>query len=53
MENVAYVFQHQFTGVQIFVYHANDIEDAKFQFNSLVLNSSDWIYLKQAVANDR
>lgn len=43
--NIAYVFQHRYTGVQIFVYHCISKDDARYQFKSIVINTEDWIYL--------
>lgn len=43
--NTAHVFQHKFTGVQIFVYHRATKEIAKTEFVHLVLNPDDWIYI--------
>ena len=46
------VFQHKFTGVQIFVYHAKDEHDARIQFWNLVNDVESWIYLGQKKATD-
>lgn len=45
MTNQAHVFQHDITGVQIFVYHANDYVSAKKKFYNLVIDGHLWIYL--------
>lgn len=50
--NEAHVFQHKYTGVQIFVYHCIDEKDARYQFRSLVLTTDSWIYLGQKTATD-
>lgn len=39
--NKAYVFQHKFTGVQLFVYHTKSIEEAETKFKSAVVNFND------------
>lgn len=48
--NEAYVFQHKYTGVQIFVYHAKDIEDAKYKFKYIVIKPEDWVYLDKKIS---
>lgn len=48
----AYVFQHKYTGVQIFVYHSIGELDARDQFRSIVINDKDWICLGKKVATD-
>ena len=50
--NEAHVFQHKYTGVQIFVYHCNDEIDARYKFINLVISYSDWEYLGKKVANN-
>lgn len=41
----AHVFQHKFSGVQIFVYHEKDQVSAKQQFYKIVVEHTDWMYL--------
>ncbi len=43
--NDAYVFQHRYTGVQIFVFHAIDEISAKKKFYKDVVEHNNWIYL--------
>ncbi len=43
--NKAYVFQHNTTGVQIFVYHAINNSDALRKFYNLVIDPSMWTSL--------
>lgn len=43
--NKAHVFQHNTTGVQIFVWHCSTEEQAKSKFTSVVINSKDWEFL--------
>lgn len=50
--NEAHVFQHQFTGLQIFVYHVEDKWNAKLKLFGIVENHLDWIYLGKKVATD-
>ena len=50
--NKAHVFQHQFTGVQIFVYHKPDQYHAKLELFSIVDNHRDWIYLGKKITTD-
>lgn len=40
----AHTFQEQYTGIQIFVFHAKSKEDAQRKFAHLVLDSSNWLY---------
>lgn len=48
----AHVFQHKYSGVQIFVYHVTDEIQAKQKFAGIVNDSDDWIYLgKKSVIN--
>lgn len=50
----AHVFQHNYTGVQIFVFHfVNEIQ-AKQKFTDIVNDADDWIYLgKKSVNNSQ
>jgi hypothetical protein len=48
--NEAHVFQHQFTGVQIFVYRQHSELQARGELYNIVINPSDWIYLGKKVA---
>lgn len=43
--NKAYVFQHDTTGVQIFVYHAKSEDDARSKFNPTVIDPKRWVYI--------
>jgi hypothetical protein len=48
----AHVFQHNTTGVQIFVYHCTTELTARAQFASIVHNHQDWVYLGQKIAQE-
>ncbi len=48
--NEAHVFQHKTTGVQIFVYRKNSIEEANKELVGLVFYPENWIYLCKKVA---
>ena len=50
--NKAHVFQHNTTGLQIFVYHQPSVSLAQCELYGMVANSSDWIYLGQKTAQD-
>jgi len=50
--NKAFVFQHNTTGVQIFVYHAKHKNDAISRFSSLVIDPEKWVYIGLKVADD-
>lgn len=52
MINKAHVFQHKYTGVQIFVYHAKDIDQAKREISLVVKEPENWVYLCQKVAQE-
>lgn len=52
MNNKAHVFQHPYTGVQIFVYHKNSKDLAYSEFSSLVFDADIWVYLGEKVAFD-
>lgn len=41
----AHVFQHKYTGIQIFVFHVEDQTQAKLKFYKLVIEHTDWVYL--------
>lgn len=48
----AHVFQENYTGVQMFVFHCVDSVQAKSKFASVVINSNNWTYLgKKTVIN--
>ena len=48
----AHVFQHNYTGVQIFVFHfVNEIQ-AKQKFTDIVNDADDWIYLGKKSVNN-
>ena len=48
--NEAHVFQHKYTGTQIFVYHCNDEFQAKSKLVGLIINTDNWLYLCKKVA---
>lgn len=48
--NEAYVFQHKYTGLQLFVYHKHSKEHAYDELEDFVLDSEDWVYLGKKVA---
>jgi hypothetical protein len=50
--NQAFVFQHTFTGVQIFVYHAKDEQQAKRELNLVVKDGNNWVYLCKKVVQE-
>jgi len=50
--NEAHVFQHKYTGVQIFVYHCNSELIARAKFVNSVYDDHDWIYLCKKVATE-
>ena len=50
--NEAHVFQHKYTGVQIFVYHAEDINEAKRTMSLVVIEPEKWVYLCKKVAKE-
>ena len=50
--NEAYVFQEKYRGLQIFVYNANSIDDAKSKLTGLVASPYNWIYLCKKIASD-
>ena len=50
--NEAHVFQHKYTGVQIFVYHCNDEFQAKSKLVGLIINTDNWLYLCKKVATE-
>lgn len=50
MINEAYVFQEQYLGLQVFVYHAIDKFDAESKLVGLVINPDNWIYLCKKTA---
>lgn len=50
--NKAHVFQHKYTGIQIFVYYQDSKTDAKLEFFRLVVNHEDWVYLGMKIAID-
>ena len=52
MMNEAHVFQHQFTGLQIFVYHKKSRDHAYGELYNIVVNPKDWIYLGKKVSTD-
>lgn len=43
--NKAHVFQHKYTGVQIFIYHRTCEMTARFEFESIVIDDRDWTYI--------
>ena len=48
----AHVFQHVYTGLQIFVYGANDENQAKREIKLVVKDSDNWVYLCKKVAQE-
>jgi hypothetical protein len=50
--NEAHVFQHKYTGIQIFVYQFNTVELAHSSLSCLVFDKNDWIYLCKKVATE-
>ncbi len=50
--NKAHVFQHKYTGVQIFVYHGKDELNAKSKFYQLIKNPDNWVYIGQKVTTN-
>lgn len=48
--NKAHVFQHKYTGVQIFVYHSIDEFDAESKLVGLVINTDNWQYIGEKIA---
>ena len=43
--NEAHVFQHKYTGIQIFVYHCKSQYGARLKFLNIVTDETDWVYL--------
>ena len=41
----AHVFQHKYTGAQMFIFHKNSQEQAQIVLNESVPNAEDFIYL--------
>lgn len=41
----AHVFQHKYTGVQIFVFHVENQLKANQKFAAIVVDDRDWLYL--------
>jgi hypothetical protein len=41
----AHTFQHNTTGVQIFIFHVNSEQQARSKMASTVIHTPDWIYL--------
>ena len=52
MINEAHVFQHKYTGVQTFVYHAKDEQQAKREVDLVVKEPDNWIYLCKKTAQE-
>lgn len=50
--NEAHVFQHKYTGVQIFVYQCKNELTATLQFMSIVTDHRDWIYIGKKTATE-
>lgn len=50
--NKAHVFQHIYTGVQTFVYHAKDEEQAKREISLVVKAPENWVYLCKKIAQE-
>lgn len=51
-KNKAHVFQHCFSGLQMFVYHQPNKEAAKSELSYLVVRPSEWQYLGEKTAED-
>lgn len=51
-KNKAHVFQHCYSGLQIFVYHQPNKEAAKQELYFNGLSVVDWVYLGQKTAED-
>lgn len=51
-KNKAHVFQHKYTGLQMFVYHKRSMYDARCELSSFGLFVDDWVYLGQKTAED-
>lgn len=50
--NEAHVFQHQYTGVQTFIYHKHSELQARGELYNIVCEPTYWIYLGKKVATD-
>jgi len=50
--NKAHVFQHKYTGLQLFVYHQPDEVTATNEVYKSMSNTNHWIYIGQKVAQD-
>ena len=49
--NKAHVFQHNTTGVQIFVYHCKTEFEARLKFSNITTDTTDmWVYLGEKIA---
>lgn len=46
----AHVFQHKYTGVQIFVYGSASEDLARSEFKILVIMPENWMYIGKKVA---
>lgn len=49
--NEAFVFQHIYSGIQLFIYHAKNMVDAREKFMSIVSNEKDWGFLGKKFAD--
>ncbi len=50
--NKAHVFQHKYTGLQIFVYGKHSEESARSELYIGVVEPKSWIYLGEKTAQD-
>jgi len=50
--NKAHVFQHNTTGVQIFIYHCTNKIAAREEFMNVVIDYREWMYLGKKIAHD-
>lgn len=48
----AHVFQHCYSGLQMFVYHKSSVDHAKRELSFIGLNVIDWVYLGEKTAED-
>jgi hypothetical protein len=42
----AHVFQEKYTGVQIYIWHCEDEDQARTKFDKVVMLPNNWIFLK-------
>jgi sugar (pentulose or hexulose) kinase len=51
-QNQAHVFQHCFSGLQMFVYGQQTEEQARMELAQVILYVKDWIYLGKKIATE-